>query len=257
MNVSYELFVVLFKEGKPVAAADDFVKRFGPSQTAQAGIFSFRDKETARQALDAAAKDHLEPQLFYAFHVDAEAIATAPAFYLSVDVEEDILAPDGVQSHFLTNVEVALDLYFDVILVNQRVKDLLEKHAVGVQFNAIDENGWFRLDGITNLPEPIVVPKPMYRSPNETPPGTWAVQSDGRDVLTEANLAWVREHGLAVSHEVKTPADRVAWRPRVVVSGNLLALLRQEKINGLTVQPAPLLTEQEAADVALDKETRL
>ena len=254
MNVTYEVFVALDQEGRPRPGAAGFIERFGQFRTAQTGNFSFRDKETARQAIDLANKDHLEPQLFYFFHIDPEAVGAV--FYFAVDVEEDILEPDHVQSHFLTNVEVAFDLNSDVFLVNQRVKDLLERHALGLQFNAIDEKGWFRLDGIAELPEPIVVPRPMYLSPNVNPPGTWAVQSDGRDVLTGTNLAWVHEHGLAVSRAVKTPAERVAWRPRVVISGSLWALLRQEKINGLTAVPTPLLTEQDAVEVELEKGTK-
>lgn len=252
MNVTYEVFIALNRDGKPLPGVSEFVEKFAQFRTAQTGNFSFPDKETARQAIAMANDVHLEPQLLYFFHVDPEAIPTGSVFYFAVDVEEDILEPGQVQSQLLTDVEVAIDLCYDVVLVNERLKDLLERNASGLQFNAIEEKGWFRLDGISELPEPIVVPKTIYLSPNENPPGTWAVQSDGRDVLTQANVAWVHKHGLAVSHEVKTPADRLAWRPRVVISGSLLALLWQEKISGLASLLTPLLIEQDALDVELD-----
>ncbi len=248
MRVTFEVFVALYDEGQLRPGASAFTQRFGAQAVAKGGVFSFANKENALRAFEFAKAEDLDPQLFYFFHVEAEELSSAPAFYLAADVEEDILEPGQPQLQFLTNVDLALDLYTDKILVSSRVKDLLETHQVGVQFAPINgmSQSWFRLDELTELGEPIHVPNPVFFSPNENPPGSYAVQSDGRDIITEANIRLLQTQGVAGSGKVRTPTGVVTWRRRVLISGKLLAELARANVRGLTMPPTPLLSEEEA-----------
>src|SRR5262245_16934797 len=61
------------------------------------------------------------------------------------------------------------------------------------------------------------VPRTMFLS--EGTDGVWAVQSDGRELLTAANLRAVQEHGLVRAPSCVTDGRVLAWRRPPIFSG--------------------------------------
>jgi hypothetical protein len=246
MTVGYQLFVILYEEGKLLPGGREFLDRYSAFRQNAATIFAFQDQQVAMEALALATSCGRDAQLFYIVQLAPEEAPVHPGFYFSLKIGEEILHNGKLRGRHLKKVDLAEDFSTEFILVDERVKRLLLEHTAGVETLRLGETGgrsWHKIESLTRLPEPIYIPQPTYFKPNVTPPGTFAVQSDGRDVLTSANQTWLKEHGLAVSHEVKTPMRQVKWRPRVLASGKLLASLKAGRVRGLVEPFVPLISE--------------
>ncbi len=95
--------------------------------------------------------------------------------------------------------------------------------------------GCLVLEAPPELPDPVVVPRVMYRAQGAT--DEWLVQSDGRELLTAANVAAVRAAGIARAARCKVDDEVLAWSRPPIFSGPVLALLRDVEVAGIGGPP--------------------
>jgi hypothetical protein len=121
-------------------------------------------------------------------------------------------------------------------VVSAAMMDLLTPVTTGVTFDElVGHDGFFVITVTANLPDPVVVPRAMYMSDGDD--GTWAVQSDGRELLTETNLRVVQEHGVVSAPECVVDGRVLRWRRPLVFSGRVLVELHDEDVRGVLSPP--------------------
>jgi hypothetical protein len=150
--------------------------------------------------------------------------------------------------------EMAMDYQSERIVVTWRVKTLLESLSQGLQWEPVGGTAGreFVLMSVTEaLPEPIIVPSPVFVGPNEHPPDTYAVQSDGRDVITDANIAKLKDVGIALSNEIKVKTKVVKHRPYLIALGTIIHALQSARVKGL-LEPSSLLIPESHPLSSLD-----
>ncbi|MGH8684592.1 MAG: hypothetical protein ACREUM_04495, partial [Nitrosospira sp.] len=81
-------------------------------------------------------------------------------------------------------------------------------------------DGFFVLTDLPELSEPVVVPRAMFLS--EATTGTWAVQSDGRELLTADNLRRIRDQGIAETRACVVDGQVIPWSRPPIFSGKVL-----------------------------------
>jgi hypothetical protein len=116
-------------------------------------------------------------------------------------------------------------------VVSTAMKDLLTPVSTGVTFDDLmGHDGFFVITVTASLPDPVVVPRAMFMS--EGYDGAWAVQSDGRELLTETNLRVVQEHGVVSAPECVVDGRVLRWERPLVFSGRVLRELRDKDVRG-------------------------
>jgi hypothetical protein len=121
-------------------------------------------------------------------------------------------------------------------VVSREMATLLEAVTTGVVFDSlVGHDGFFVLTVVAELPEPVVVPRAMFLS--EGTDGIWAVQSDGRELLTATNIRAIQEHGVVSAPSCLTAGKVLRWRRPLIFSGPVLAQLRDKDIQGLLSPP--------------------
>jgi hypothetical protein len=96
-----------------------------------------------------------------------------------------------------------------------------------------------RLVGVPELPDPVAVPRGTVGW-QATDDGTWAVSSDGAELLTPASLDVVRRHGLAIAPACEVDGKILRWRRPVIASGRVLDLLNGLDMRGRNGEPVYL-----------------
>jgi hypothetical protein len=122
-------------------------------------------------------------------------------------------------------------------VVSTRMRQLLDRTTSGLTFDPLaGHDGFFVITEAVQLPEPVIVQRTIFLSEGTT--GTWAVQSDGRELLTEANLQTVRGSGMVYAPYCVVNGQVLPWHRPPVFSGSLLAQFRDMDIQGIIDPPA-------------------
>lgn len=90
------------------------------------------------------------------------------------------------------------------------------------------------------LPDPVGVPRALFLS--EGTDGSWAVQSDGRELLTPESLAVVRRSGLVLASTCAVGGATRHWRRPPIASGAVLRAIRDRDVHGIMGPPVFLAT---------------
>jgi hypothetical protein len=90
----------------------------------------------------------------------------------------------------------------------------------------------YRLADAPVLPEPVLVPRVTHLG--STSDAGQAVRSDGRELLTAANLDAVRSAGLVRAPTCIADGQVLRWRRGPVFSGRVIEQLHREDVSGLT-----------------------
>jgi hypothetical protein len=131
-------------------------------------------------------------------------------------------------------------------VVSRKMATFLEANTSKMVFDPlVGHDGFFVITSVAELPDPVAVPQAMFLS--EGTDGTWAVQSDGRELLSATNLRVIQEHGVVAARYCVTAGKVLRWRRPLIFSGFILAQLRAENIQGLLSSPVFLghATEQD------------
>jgi len=235
---------VLDDQGNHIPGAEAFVRRYAQYRTDLSNALSIDDWGVASRALSDAHQIGLPVHLFYSFEIAPDEIEAHDAFYLGLKITEDVLHDNVLRSKHLKKFNIVQDFTSEQIFVDERARQVLERNTQGLAFCAFparSQGAWYRIDSVAELLEPVCIPKTMFLDENEEPAGTYIVQSDGRDVLSESARNFVREHGLVVANRFKTGSMTSVWRPRLIASGRLIAALDEAHINGILTPLAPLL----------------
>jgi hypothetical protein len=132
---------------------------------------------------------------------------------------------------------VSRDVATSTVVATRAVIDILSSVTAEVRFEPMS-SGLFRLAYARDLPDPVVVPVAFFTGKADD--GTWAVQSDGRELLTKSNRQAVRESGLVHAPRAVVGHDLLRWRRPPVVSGDVWAALEAIAVEGLD-KPPPYL----------------
>jgi hypothetical protein len=149
----------------------------------------------------------------------------------------------GIGLRELTDLEASSD---DLVLAcdertlatvaSKKMVTLLGTMTSGAVFDPlVGHDGFFVLTAAAELPEPVVVPNAMFLSEGDD--GVWAVQSDGRELLTTTNLEAVQKHGLVCAPRCVTAGQVLRWRRPLIFSGPVLVQLQAHDIQGLLSAP--------------------
>jgi hypothetical protein len=231
MQVKYQIIVQLDDSG-----AGEFVNKYQAHRLDDTSIFMFEDKTTACEAVETANKNNLEQRLFYIYQIQPEETSAHNGFYFVPQTLDNIWQQGELDVAAIEDLDIVEDFSTEFIFVNERMKHLLDKFCLDVETAIVVRNNkdvWYRVEKISTLPEPIYIPHPVFLSPNLFPLDTFAVQSDGRDILTKNNESWIEAHGVALSNEAETPLGKIKWRPRIIASGKLMAQTQIEQIKGI------------------------
>ena len=208
--------------------------------------FLFSDGENVKSALAVAATLNLPARHFYVFDLRPQELASHPAVYFGAEAVYDLLGSDGIDPANLEDRELAMDYATERIIASPRVVKLLAGSAPAIKWtpvNSIEVAGWSALAIHESLPDPIFIPYPVEFGQNEGTDDRYWIRSDGRDVISDTNVAILSKVDLAASHSGRTPAGTFKWRRRLIASGKVMGLLTAANIRGLVRPLTPLLPE--------------
>lgn len=246
MEIMRQIEAELYSLDGILPGGDEFNTRYASYRTGRTTTYVFSDEHLFREAMSLLSQYGLKATTFYIFKLNQDEINAYPAIYIGIHNINGLLIDDRVNESQLGQAEMAKDYQSERIVVTPRVKNLLESMSRGLKWEPVEGMAgqeFFSMSVVEDLPEPIVVPSPVYIGPNEYPPGTYAVQSDGRDVITNANIAKLKDVGIAVSEDVKVKEKVMKWRPRLIASGEIAHALQSAKVKGLLEPISPLIPE--------------
>lgn len=251
MKVRHQIEAQLYHYSDGILpGAEEFISKYAPYRVEPTTTYIFSDESKLAEAMSLLAKHGLEAEKFYDFEIEPNELETYPALYLGTYTIFDLFILDEeaewVDASVLNEYEMVQDYESERIVVSPRVKKVLEKITQKVGWESVertDKQQWFLMEVVELLPEPIIIPFPVSVEPNEDPPGTYAVRSDGRDVATQANISKLTEVGIAVSLEVKAQEKMLKWRPRLVASGKVIYALQSAGIKDILDFTSPLIGE--------------
>jgi hypothetical protein len=246
MEIMRQIEAELYSLDGILPGGSEFITRYAPYRIDRTTTYVFSDEHLFREAMSLLLQYGLKATTFYIFKLNQDEIKAYPAIYIGIHNIDGLLIDDRVNERQLGQAEMAKDYQSERIVVTLRVKNLLERMSRGLKWEPVEGMAgqeFILMSVVEYLPEPIVVPSPVYIGPNEYPPGTYAVQSDGRDVITNANIAKLKGVGLAVSEDVRVEEKSMKWRPRLIASGEIVHALQSAKVKGLLEPISPLLPE--------------
>jgi hypothetical protein len=245
MRTVYEIEVDLVTEtGEAHPAAALLKSTFAGNRSKNATVYRFTEVDELTIFVSFLEQHAVRFQRFYSFSLERGEIGSYPAFYFGAEVVFDLFVRGEVDSEKFGLADVLFDYGTEMLIVAPRMRVLLEPLAPGVawqQYTGIDGQPYAELKIVGLLPEPLRIPEAVEVAERATPPGTHAVRSDGRDVISEANVSALAALGLARSEEVELPGEKRLTSPRRLVSGRVLDALLSANVKGLVLPPVPLL----------------
>jgi hypothetical protein len=259
MEIMRQIEAELYSLDGILPGGSEFITRFAPYRIDRTTTYIFSDEHLFRDALSLLSQYGLKATTYYIFRLNQDEIKAYPALYIGIHNIDGLLIDDQVNERKLGKADMAKDYQSERIVITLRVKNLLERMSKGMKWEPVEgmTGREFILMNVEEyLPEPVIVPSPVYIGPNENPPGTYAVQSDGRDVITNANIAKLKNVGIAVSGDVRVKEEVMKWRPRLIASGEIVQALQSAKVKGLLEPISPLLTESHPLSSLDDSTTK-
>lgn len=92
------------------------------------------------------------------------------------------------------------------------------------------------LEHVPRLPDPVMVPHAVFLSEGED--GIWAVQSDGRELLTRKNYEFLMQSGIANPYYCRIGGRVLRWRRGLVFGGRVLEFLTGQGVIGVPALPS-------------------
>jgi hypothetical protein len=246
MEIMRQIEAELYSLDGILPGGREFITRYAPYQLVRTTTFVFSDERLFRDARSLLSHYGLNAKTFYIVKLNKDEIQTPPAIDVGIHNVDSLLVDNRVNEGQLDQAEMAVDYQSGRIVVTPRVKNLLERITMGLEWEPMEGMGGqelYFMSVVESLPEPIVVHSPVYIGPNEHPPGTYAVQSDGRDSITNANIVKLKEVGLAMSEWIRTESAVMKCRPRLIASGAIVEALQSAKVKGLLEPVSPLIPE--------------
>lgn len=111
--------------------------------------------------------------------------------------------------------------------------------AIAMSSN-IRHDGLYSLDSFLRLPDPVHIQRVMFQS--QALDGLWAIQSDGREIVTRRSLETIRTSGLAITTSCYANGREFQWRRPLIASGIFLDAIRAEVV-GVSGPPTFLIVE--------------
>jgi hypothetical protein len=246
LKVMHVIDVWLYDNNDIIPGAEEFQKKYAAFRAKPLTRFVFSDESLLAEAQSFLREHNLKSQHFYQFQLQTDEIAAYPAIYFGINIADNIIPNRIVNPTLIGNLDIVKDYYTEQILFSPYAKIIIKNTTKGLELEDVDSvngNKWARIKTIETLPEPIIIPKPLEFGVNDFPVGTYWVQSDGRDVITDTNVSKLKEVGLGVSHQVMIKSEVKNWRPRYIASGKVMHALQLAGILGLLQPFTPLITE--------------
>jgi hypothetical protein len=246
MEILHQIEAELYSLDGILPGGSEFITRYAPYRLGRTTTYVFSDEHLFRDAMCLLSQYGLKATTFYIFELNQDEIKAHPAIYIGIHNIDGLLVDGRVSEGRLGQFEMAKDYHSERIVVTLRVKDMLERMSRGLKWEMVEGMAgqeFVLMSVVEYLPEPIVVPSPVYIGLNEHPPGTYAVQSDGRDVITNANIAKLKDVGIAVSEKIMVKTEVMKWRPRLIALGTIQHALQSAKVKGLLEPISPLIPE--------------
>lgn len=131
---------------------------------------------------------------------------------------------------------LAVDELTGARIASEPLVRVLDEVTAGVTWRPSEEHdGMLVLADARRLPDPVVVPHAVSLS--RTTSGEWAVRTDGRELLTPASVAALREAGIALAPYFSTAGRTLPWRRPPIFGGRVLEALRGLDVNGISGPP--------------------
>lgn len=253
MKTLYEIEIdVITDTGEVHSVPPEVVARLAANQVGRSNAFRFDDWSQLQEAESFLRTRGTRFQRFYRFTLGRDEVATYPGFYLGSETLFDLMIDGRVEVKTMKRLDIALDYGSDRLIMTQRLQAALSPITRCLAFQATtasDGRGFAILHDMGLLPDPIAIPNPVEISPKVNAPDTYAVRSDGRDVLSDRNREQLARMGIARTAHVMLPGKKVVASPRWLVSGLVLDAMLRLKAKGLLARVPLLETNHPALSV--------
>ncbi|MFD3524543.1 hypothetical protein [Streptomyces sp. NPDC058653] len=147
----------------------------------------------------------------------------------------------------LSRIEKLREVDSDLLLArNVGLQDLIASARLARELTAISPHiTWRRFENdpdflimerVPRLPAPVTVPHAVNLSEGED--GIWAVQSDGRELLTRENSEFLMQSGIADPAFCEVDGRVRRWRRGLVFGGPVLEYLTEQNVHGVPASPS-------------------
>lgn len=262
MKVIHYLELKLYNyHGEITPGYEEFISKYAPYRHGSSTSYIFSDSQQLAEAISMLTKQGLPVEHFYKFELATNELETYPALYLGVYCIFEVFGIESgkekVNANILNDYQMVQDYESERIVVSTKIKKILDGMTKRLSWESIETtNGeeCFIMEVQEILPEPIVVPFPVSVEP-EDPVLTFAVRSDGRSAITETNIAKLREVGIALSLDVKTPLMVLPWQRRLLASGKVIKALQMAGMKNILELTEPLLLESHLLIAGINQST--
>lgn len=227
--------------------SEEFMNRYSEYRRGERTVYLFDDINSANNALNELLSNDLRGKLSYYFEINDDEILYYPAFYFGCDMEFNLFQGEKADSAIIQNYDLVEDYESNILLVSPRAKKILESEVFGAKWSLIETTKgelFFSLEINKILPESIIIPAPVEVEELEMFPGFYSIRSDGREVITQANLNDLKTVGIAKSSEANIGDKTVKWVPQpIITTGAIIHKIRSNKLKGFAEHSIPLLME--------------
>lgn len=241
MKTHHLIEAFLFDSSGRKPGAEEFEAKYAANCPGKTTSYLFEDEKSAETAMTLLRKHGIDFERGYLFEVLN--VGMHPAFYFGRVSIDGLLREDSVNEKKMGTNDIATDFHSVRVIVSSRMRALLEERAQDVNWITLagKNKSWSELDVKTVLPDPIFLPHAIELGDSEEPDGTYWVRSDGREVISDANVAVLRKAGIAVSDTFRVHDRSRRWRPNLLIAGTVLQSILDRGYNGLLVPHVPLL----------------
>jgi hypothetical protein len=228
---------------------EEFIDRYAAYTNETAIKFFFPEKPKFFEALSFLKKQGLRYIRHYKFELAPDELESYPALSLGMmllRVDSCYTFISAVESEVQNGSEIINDVATGRIIVSPRVQEILEEMTSGIEWIPQPISAgveWFWMVA-QPLPSPIFIPNPSDVFPNEYSiiPDVYEVESEGRCVANDTNIAFLAEVGIAMNGQCETPTTFIKVSPEAIATGKIIKALDSVGVKDILKNSFPLLT---------------
>ncbi|MDX1958313.1 MAG: hypothetical protein SFU98_07050 [Leptospiraceae bacterium] len=235
MKVNYKIIVDHLDQPQLIKSANEFVQVFSEFRKGQTWFFQFEDKLSLVKALEILRTKNLIWDLVYELSIEEDEITHFPCYLLGLPTlylqsNDDILYEKKLQRK-----QIFKEVQTDKIIVNEKVKNILESHSSSFDFQRIKSNknnNFYILTIHEFLKEPIAVANVTQLNTINKEDELYFLVSDGRYFISKEKVLELEHLGI-LKYNLLRHNDKIYKVPNgLVMSPLMIQVLMKNKILG-------------------------
>ncbi len=228
---------------------EKFIDRYATYTDETASKFFFQEKPKFFEALSFLKKQGLPYIRYYKFELAPDELESYPALSLGMmllQFDSCYTFISAVELQVQNEPQIIQDVATGRIIVSPQAPEILEKMTSGIEWIPQPISAgveWFWIVA-QPLPSPIFIPNPSDIFLNEYSiiPDVYEVESDGRCVANDVNIAFLAEVGIAMNCQCETPTTFIKVSPEAIATGKIIKALDSVGVKDILKDSFPLLT---------------